>query len=93
MEQGRASGPPHTIMASARKTRTTESISSDEVISGSDAQQGSAPAAVSGLRFLKAYGFQDEYGDVWFWHPGAVVRNPYVLGLLLGRAAPTEPME
>ena len=46
-----------------------------------------------GVRFTRPYGFQDEYGDAWFWHPGALVRNPYVLSLLAGRGAPTESVE
>jgi hypothetical protein len=35
----------------------------------------------------------DEYGDRWQWDCGQVVRNPFVIGLLDGRAAPVEIIE
>jgi hypothetical protein len=48
------------------------------------------PASV---RFAAVYGFVDEYGDRWHWNRGDIVRNPYVVRLLLSRAAPVEVIE
>lgn len=45
------------------------------------------------VRFEVVYGFVDEYGDRWHWDCGQVVRNPYVIRLLIERAAPVEIIE
>ena len=44
----------------------------------------------SAIRFLSPYGFIDEFGDSWHWRADQVVRNPYVLGLLVLRNPPVE---
>jgi hypothetical protein len=46
--------------------------------------------SITGLRITRPYGFQDEFGDCWFWNLGSIVRNPYVIGILLNRKAPVE---
>jgi len=42
------------------------------------------------VRFAAVFGFVDEYGDRWHWESGQIVRNPFVIELLMARAAPVE---
>lgn len=42
----------------------------------------------SGLRLCGAYGFIDDYGDRWHWDDGQVVRNPFLIDMLIKRKAP-----
>ena len=52
--------------------------------------EASSPAAV---RVLVVAGFVDAFGDRWHWTPGAVVRNPYVVGLLAHHGVAVESLE
>jgi hypothetical protein len=45
------------------------------------------------VRFLRPFGFTDDYGDKWRFGAGDIIRNPFVLGLIEGRGAPTIPLE
>ena len=60
---------------------------------GAAAAAAAPPGLPSGGRLLRPFGCFDDHGDQWHWLPGAVVRNPYVVGLLLSRQAPVEPVE
>ncbi len=45
------------------------------------------------VRVLAVYGFVDEYGDRWHWDCEQIVRNPFVVGLLVQRRAPIETVK
>ncbi len=42
----------------------------------------------SGVRLCGAFGFIDAYGDRWHWDGGQVVRNPFLINMLMLRKAP-----
>jgi hypothetical protein len=48
---------------------------------------------VAAMRFEAVYGFVDEYGDRWHWERGQIIRNPFVIKMLLKRRAPVEIIE
>jgi hypothetical protein len=54
----------------------------------SETQAGSPEGLPSGVRLQSVYGFIDEYGDRWHWDVGQVVRNPFVIAILIMREAP-----
>ena len=54
-------------------------------------EDASAPeVALSAVRVLSVCGFVDEHGDRWHWNANDIVRNPFVISMLLERNAPVE---
>jgi hypothetical protein len=56
-------------------------------------QEALPEALPAGVRLEKVYGFVDDYGDRWHWEVGQVVRNPFVIAMLLKRKAPVVVIE
>lgn len=55
-----------------------------------DAVAPEVAPAPSPVRILSVHGFIDEFGDRWHWNAGDLVRNPFVIAMLVERGAPIE---